>query len=142
MRWKGVLKDAATSTFEAAMGCALSNVAEVVYADGLDVDRAWVGIGLSCRLCDSLAQHFGMTGSGCQSGTFGHRLSHLVALGRPAGCLATVRGRFPIGQMRYGYRFAHSLVQTCFSRSSGPLVPGLMAQPRLKSRIMRIYPVL
>jgi predicted transcriptional regulator len=35
-----------------AMGCALTNAAEVVYADGLDLDRARVGIGLSCRLCD------------------------------------------------------------------------------------------
>jgi predicted transcriptional regulator len=37
-----------------AMGCALANAAEVVYADGLDLDldRARVGIGLSCRLCD------------------------------------------------------------------------------------------
>lgn len=35
-----------------AMGCALGNAAEVVYADGLDLQRAKVGIGLSCRLCD------------------------------------------------------------------------------------------
>ena len=28
------------------------NAGEVVYADGLDLDRARVGIGLSCRLCD------------------------------------------------------------------------------------------
>jgi predicted transcriptional regulator/transcriptional regulator with XRE-family HTH domain len=35
-----------------AMGCALTNAADVVYADGLDLDRARVGIGLSCRLCD------------------------------------------------------------------------------------------
>ncbi|PPQ31248.1 helix-turn-helix domain-containing protein [Rhodopila globiformis] len=39
-------------THVVAMGCALSNAAEVVYADGLDLDRARVGIGLSCRLCD------------------------------------------------------------------------------------------
>jgi hypothetical protein len=121
------------------MGCALSNAAEVGCADGLDVDRGRVGIGLSFRLCDSLAQHFGTAGSGCQSGTFGHSLSHLVALGGAAGRFAT---GFPTGQMRYGYRFAHSLVQTGFTRSSGPLVPGLLAQPRLKSRIMRIYLVL
>jgi XRE family transcriptional regulator, fatty acid utilization regulator len=31
---------------------ALGNAAEVVYADGLDLDRARVGIGLSCRLCE------------------------------------------------------------------------------------------
>src|ERR1700712_715504 len=35
-----------------AMGCALGNASDVVYADGLDLDRARVGIGLSCRLCD------------------------------------------------------------------------------------------
>jgi predicted transcriptional regulator/transcriptional regulator with XRE-family HTH domain len=35
-----------------AMGCDLSRAAEVVYADGLDLERAAVGIGLSCRLCD------------------------------------------------------------------------------------------
>jgi predicted transcriptional regulator/transcriptional regulator with XRE-family HTH domain len=35
-----------------AMGCALSHAAELVYADGLDLERAKVGIGLSCRLCD------------------------------------------------------------------------------------------
>jgi predicted transcriptional regulator len=35
-----------------AMGCAVSHAAEVVYADGLDLERSKVGIGLSCRLCD------------------------------------------------------------------------------------------
>jgi len=35
-----------------AMGCAIEHAAKVVYADGLDLDRARVGIGLSCRLCD------------------------------------------------------------------------------------------
>jgi predicted transcriptional regulator/transcriptional regulator with XRE-family HTH domain len=35
-----------------AMGCALANAGEVVYSDGLDLERARVGIGLSCRLCD------------------------------------------------------------------------------------------
>ena len=35
-----------------AMGCAIEHAGEVVYADGLDLDRARVGIGLSCRLCD------------------------------------------------------------------------------------------
>ena len=35
-----------------AMGCALTHAAEVVYADGLDLEHAKVGIGLSCRLCD------------------------------------------------------------------------------------------
>ena len=35
-----------------AMGCNLAHAGEVVYADGLDLERARVGIGLSCRLCD------------------------------------------------------------------------------------------
>ena len=35
-----------------AMGCSLANAGEVAYADGLDLERAKVGIGLSCRLCD------------------------------------------------------------------------------------------
>jgi predicted transcriptional regulator/DNA-binding XRE family transcriptional regulator len=39
-------------THVVAMGCALAHAAEVAYADGLDLERAKVGIGLSCRLCD------------------------------------------------------------------------------------------
>jgi len=35
-----------------AMGCALANAGDMAYADGLDLERARVGIGLSCRLCD------------------------------------------------------------------------------------------
>ncbi len=35
-----------------AMGCSLAHAGDVVYADGLDLERAKVGIGLSCRLCD------------------------------------------------------------------------------------------
>lgn len=35
-----------------AMGCDVSRAGDVVYADGLDLERAAVGIGLSCRLCD------------------------------------------------------------------------------------------
>ncbi|MFC4169734.1 helix-turn-helix domain-containing protein [Teichococcus aestuarii] len=35
-----------------AMGCDIGRAAEVVYADGLDLQRARTGIGLSCRLCD------------------------------------------------------------------------------------------
>jgi predicted transcriptional regulator/transcriptional regulator with XRE-family HTH domain len=35
-----------------AMGCDLSRAPELVYADGLELERAMVGIGLSCRLCD------------------------------------------------------------------------------------------
>lgn len=35
-----------------AMGCSIAHAAELVYADGIDLDRARVGIGLSCRLCE------------------------------------------------------------------------------------------
>ncbi|MBV9654138.1 MAG: DUF2083 domain-containing protein [Acetobacteraceae bacterium] len=35
-----------------AMGCNLAHAAEVVYGDGIDLQTARVGIGLSCRLCD------------------------------------------------------------------------------------------
>src|SRR5271166_995902 len=39
-------------THVVAMGCGIAHAAAVAYADGLDLDRAKVGIGLSCRLCD------------------------------------------------------------------------------------------
>ena len=35
-----------------AMGCSVAHAREVAYADGLDLERAKVGIGLSCRLCN------------------------------------------------------------------------------------------
>jgi predicted transcriptional regulator len=35
-----------------AMGCRIAHAGDVVYADGIDLERARVGIGLSCRLCD------------------------------------------------------------------------------------------
>jgi len=35
-----------------AMGCSVAHADEVAYADGIDLERAKVGIGLSCRLCD------------------------------------------------------------------------------------------
>jgi len=35
-----------------AMGCDIGRAAEMVYADGIDLSAATVGIGLSCRLCD------------------------------------------------------------------------------------------
>jgi predicted transcriptional regulator/transcriptional regulator with XRE-family HTH domain len=35
-----------------AMGCAVAHADALAYADGLDLARAKVGIGLSCRLCD------------------------------------------------------------------------------------------
>ena len=37
-----------------AIGCDLGHAPDVVYADGLDLERARVGIGLSCRLCDRI----------------------------------------------------------------------------------------
>lgn len=35
-----------------AMGCDIGRAGEIAYADGLEIPRAAVGIGLSCRLCD------------------------------------------------------------------------------------------
>ncbi|HUC17750.1 MAG TPA: short-chain fatty acyl-CoA regulator family protein [Acetobacteraceae bacterium] len=39
-------------THVVALGCALAHAPDVVYADGLDLGQARVGIGLSCRLCE------------------------------------------------------------------------------------------
>ncbi|HYZ62107.1 MAG TPA: short-chain fatty acyl-CoA regulator family protein [Acetobacteraceae bacterium] len=39
-------------THVVAMGCDIAHAESLVYADGLDLARAAVGIGLSCRLCD------------------------------------------------------------------------------------------
>ena len=52
------------------MGCDVSHAPDMVYADGLDILRATVGIGLSCRLCDR--QH-------CRSRAF-PPLEHRLAL--------------------------------------------------------------
>jgi len=38
-------------THVVAMGCSIADAHELAYADGLDLERARVGIGLSCRLC-------------------------------------------------------------------------------------------
>lgn len=35
-----------------AMGCDIGRAPDLVYADGIDIERATIGIGLSCRLCD------------------------------------------------------------------------------------------
>ena len=35
-----------------AMGCDISQAPNLAYADGIDIEKAAVGIGLSCRLCD------------------------------------------------------------------------------------------
>jgi XRE family transcriptional regulator, fatty acid utilization regulator len=53
-----------------AMGCSVADAREVAYADGLDLERAKVGIGLSCRLCDR---------TGCRSRAF-PPLEHRLAL--------------------------------------------------------------
>jgi len=53
-----------------AMGCEVGHADALVYADGLDLERASVGIGLSCRLCDR---------EGCRSRAF-PPLEHRLAL--------------------------------------------------------------
>jgi predicted transcriptional regulator/DNA-binding XRE family transcriptional regulator len=53
-----------------AMGCSVAHAQEVAYADGLDLERAKVGIGLSCRLCNR---------SDCRSRAF-PPLEHRLAL--------------------------------------------------------------
>ncbi|APH56287.1 Transcriptional regulator, MerR family [Granulibacter bethesdensis] len=35
-----------------AMGCDIAHAPDIIYGDGIDIERAAVGIGLSCRLCD------------------------------------------------------------------------------------------
>ena len=58
-----------------AMGCDVSHADNLAYADGIDIARATVGIGLSCRLCDR---------EGCRSRAFPpleHRLAVDPALG-------------------------------------------------------------
>ena len=53
-----------------AMGCEVTHAASIAYADGLDLQRAAVGIGLSCRLCER---------EGCRSRAF-PPLEHRLAL--------------------------------------------------------------
>ncbi len=53
-----------------AMGCEIQHAGQVVYADGLDLKAATVGIGLSCRLCER---------EGCRSRAF-PPLEHRLAL--------------------------------------------------------------
>ena len=53
-----------------AMGCDVSHAGAIAYADGIDLERAAVGIGLSCRLCDRQA---------CRSRAF-PPLEHRLAL--------------------------------------------------------------
>jgi predicted transcriptional regulator/DNA-binding XRE family transcriptional regulator len=53
-----------------AMGCDVAHAGELIYGDGIDLDFASVGIGLSCRLCDR---------QGCRSRAF-PPLEHRLAL--------------------------------------------------------------
>ncbi len=53
-----------------AMGCDVSHAGQMVYADAVEIERAVVGIGLSCRLCDR---------PDCQSRAF-PPLEHRLAL--------------------------------------------------------------
>ena len=53
-----------------ALGCDITHAGEMVYADGIDLAGAAVGIGLSCRLCDR---------QGCGSRAF-PPLEHRLAL--------------------------------------------------------------
>jgi predicted transcriptional regulator/DNA-binding XRE family transcriptional regulator len=39
-------------TYVVAMGCDVAHAGALVYADAINLDRAAVGIGLTCRLCD------------------------------------------------------------------------------------------
>ena len=71
-----------------AMGCDISRAPEVVYGDGLDLEKAMVGIGLSCRLCDRLA---------CRSRAF-PPLEHRLALDPMVGGVSPYRFEPPKGR--------------------------------------------
>jgi predicted transcriptional regulator/DNA-binding XRE family transcriptional regulator len=57
-------------TYVVGMGCSITDAPAVIYGDGLDLERATVGIGLACRLCDR---------AGCRSRAF-PPLEHRLAL--------------------------------------------------------------
>ena len=57
-------------THVVAMGCDIDHAGNLVYADGIELERAAVAIGLSCRLCDR---------QGCRSRAF-PPLEHRLAL--------------------------------------------------------------
>jgi predicted transcriptional regulator len=42
----------APPTHTVAIGCPIAHAGDLVYADGIDLERAAIGIGVSCRLCD------------------------------------------------------------------------------------------
>ena len=71
-----------------AMGCDISRAPEVVYGDGLDLEKAMVGIGLSCRLCDRLD---------CRSRAF-PPLEHRLALDPMVGSASPYRFEPPKGR--------------------------------------------
>ncbi len=71
-----------------AMGCDISRAPEAVYGDGLDLEKAMVGIGLSCRLCDRLD---------CRSRAF-PPLEHRLALDPMVGGAAPYRFEPPKGR--------------------------------------------
>ena len=71
-----------------AMGCDIGRASEVVYGDGLDLEKAMVGIGLSCRLCDRLD---------CRSRAF-PPLEHRLALDPMVGSASPYRFEPPKGR--------------------------------------------
>jgi predicted transcriptional regulator len=71
-----------------AMGCDISRAPEVVYGDGLDLEKAMVGIGLSCRLCDRME---------CRSRAF-PPLEHRLALDPMVGSAVPYRFEPPKGR--------------------------------------------
>lgn len=78
-----------------AMGCDIGHAGSLVYADGIDLERATVGIGLSCRLCDR---------EGCRSRAFPpleHRLVLDPALGSASPYRFEPKSR-PRGEMQDG----------------------------------------
>ena len=68
-------------TYVIAMGCDVSHASALVYGDGIDLERAAVGIGLSCRLCDR---------QNCRSRAF-PPLEHRLALDPTLGSVSPYR---------------------------------------------------
>ena len=68
-------------THVVAMGCDVAHAGAVAYADGLDLEQAAVGIGLSCRLCGR---------ENCRSRAF-PPLEHRLALDPAVGSASPYR---------------------------------------------------
>ena len=68
-------------THVVAMGCDVAHAGAVAYADGIDLEQAAVGIGLSCRLCDR---------QNCRSRAF-PPLEHRLALDPAVGSASPYR---------------------------------------------------